>query len=162
MMDSFAATSAEKLKLSLAPGVALAYFLGVHPLLIGLAAFQLLDAFTGVLASVSTGHKLTSALASAGMRKKTMMWVYVLMAHLLETLSGSPLGFPVAAAVAALWICVEAISICENGAKMGVPPPPPIRWAIVKFKGMYDEQSGRITGTGEVVATQPPKDPLQM
>lgn len=157
-MDDLTATSAVKLKVAIAPGVALAMFLGVHPLLLGLFFFQLLDIVTGVMASLGVGHSLSSSLATTGMKKKTMMWVYVLMAHAFESLSPVPLGFQVAAAVAGLWICVEAISVCENGAKIGVPPPPPIRWAIVKFRGYYEESTGKIMGTADLVRALPPEE----
>jgi len=133
-----APTSYIKAKLAAIPGLAVGLLVGVHPLLIGLALFQLLDILTGIMASLAANHRISSALAAVGMRKKTMMWVYVAMAHLFSDLSPHPLPFELAATVAGLWIAVEAISICENGARMGVPPPPPIRWAIEKFRGFYE------------------------
>jgi toxin secretion/phage lysis holin len=145
-------TSIVKAKLALVPGAILSLLAGVHPLLIGLFIFQVIDFFTGIMASLGAGHKLSSALATAGMKKKFMMWMYVLMAHLLVTISPKPLNFEAAGAVAGLWICVEAISICENGSKMGLPPPKPIQWAIVKFQAIYEQSSGQMTGTMEIAS----------
>jgi toxin secretion/phage lysis holin len=149
-------TSIVKAKLAAAPGLLLALVAGVHPLLVGLFIFQVLDFLTGIMASLGAGHKLSSSIATAGIKKKIMMWVYVLMAHLLVSLSPKPLDIAAAGMVAGLWIGVEAISICENGAKLGLPPPKPVKWIIVKFQGIYEQSSGQMTGTAEL--TQPPVD----
>lgn len=151
-------TSFVKAKLALVPGIVLSLIAGVHPLLIGLAFFQGLDFVTGTMASMAAGHKLSSAIASAGMKKKFMMWIYVYMAHLLVTLSPKPLNFEAAGTVAGLWICVEAISICENGAKLGLPPPKPIQWAIVRFQAIYEQSSGQMTGTVEIGSKPAPPE----
>jgi len=155
MIDATAPTSLVKTKLAAAPGIALSFLAGVHPLLIGLFVFQVLDFVTGIMASLGAGHKLSSTIATGGIKRKVMMWVYVLMGHLCVTLSPQPLGFDVAAAIAGLWICVEAISICENGAKLGLPPPKPLQWAIVKFQGIYEASNGQVIGVAQMVA-QPP------
>lgn len=156
LLGAMIPTSFAKIKLAFVPGIALSLFAGVHPMLLGLAVFQFLDFLTGVMASLATGHKLSSALASAGMKKKFMMWIYVLVAHLLATLTPRPEAVDyAAAAIAGLWICVEVISICENGAKLGLPPPPPLKWAIVRFKGIVEQSNGQISGVAEI-RPQPP------
>lgn len=103
---------------------------GLNPLVWGLFALQVVDIATGLLASKGSW---SSAFANLGMRKKVMMWFYVLTGHLLKTISPTPIEVPIDAMIAGYYCIVEVISIIENGGKVGMEAPPPLAKVIKTF-----------------------------
>ena len=106
----------------------LAWVLALPHIVMILFAVQVLDVISGL--SVATQKRsLRSAIMDIGIRKKTFAWIIVLLVGLLQfelsdymptniILNYSPLE------VAALgFVMVEALSIVENGEKLGMPMP---------------------------------------
>lgn len=124
-------------------GAAAGLIAGLHPLVWGLFYFQLIDIISGLIAAKTSW---SSAFANAGMQKKAMMWLYVLTGHLLKTVSPVPIDFPVDAMIAGCYCVVECISIMENGAKLGLDAPAPLKKIVTVFT-KFTVQEGDTTTT---------------
>lgn len=133
-----------KAKLAILPGVITGLIAGLSPLVWGLFWLQLLDIASGLLASKNSW---SSAFANAGMQKKVMMWIYVLVGQLLKTSSPVPIDFPVDAMIAGYYCVVEVISIMENGAKLGIPAPGPLMKVVKIFTKLTVTEDGDQTIT---------------
>jgi toxin secretion/phage lysis holin len=134
-----------KAKLAILPGVVTGLIAGLSPLVWGLFWLQSIDIATGLLASKTSW---SSAFANIGMQKKIMMWMYVLVGHLLKSISPVPIDFPVDAMIAGYYCVVEVISIMENGAKMGIPAPAPLMKVVKVFTKLTVSDDGEsVTAT---------------
>lgn len=143
-----------KAKLAIVPGVLLGLLGSVHPLMWLLLLFQTIDWLTGVWAAARCGS-VSSDVARAGMTKKAMMWIYVGMGAAMATFSG--LDVPVGAIIAGFYCSVEAISIFENGGKLGVPPPAPLLKALAVFQQTTKTTTTETTEKTETTTTVTPK-----
>lgn len=124
------------------PGLAAGLIAGLNPLVWGLFAFQVLDIISGLMTSRTSW---SSAWANAGMQKKVMMWVYVLVGHLLKTISPMPIDFPVDAMIAGYYCVVEVISIMENGARVGLEAPSALKKVLDIFTRLTTEPAAKGT-----------------
>lgn len=98
-----------------------------------LAASNLLDYATGLMASPNRGEKIKSYKSIKGIFKKVGMWLLIVAGALVDTLIkysteviglNFPFTFMIACVVAVWLICNEIISILENIADIGTPLPP--------------------------------------
>lgn len=84
------------------------------------------DFMTGVMVGVRT-KSLSSEVCFGGLLKKLMILVYVILGHHLDVLLHVDY---VRIGVCYMYATSEVISIFENGVKLGVPIPEPIRKAL--------------------------------
>lgn len=84
-----------------------------------LAAAMLVDIISGLAAAIGT-KTLNSTVSWRGMCKKVGIWCFVALAALLQLLVPS---IPVLAGTVIGFIVSEAISILENGGRLGILPP---------------------------------------
>jgi toxin secretion/phage lysis holin len=124
------------------PGFAAGLIAGLSPLVWGLFYFQLIDIISGLIAAKTSW---SSAFANAGMQKKVMMWLYVLTGHLLKTVSPIPIDFPVDAMIAGYYCVVEVISIMENGARLGLDAPGPLKKIVTIFSKVTIQEGDTVT-----------------
>lgn len=82
-----------------------------------------LDIITGMLAAV-VEKNVSSKASWAGMARKAIQFLVVLMAKALESVAG---GMEISVAVATFFCATEGISILENAGRAGVPWPPFLR-----------------------------------
>ena len=103
-------------------GGACAYFWGgMDNLLITLIIFASVDYLTGVLAAIFK-RKLNSTVGWKGILKKTIMFIVVGVANIIDVrLIGTGSGFRTATIL--FYIANEGISILENSARCGLPVP---------------------------------------
>ncbi|MEI6282633.1 MAG: phage holin family protein [Alphaproteobacteria bacterium] len=141
-----------KAYVAILPGVVAGLIAGISPLVWGLFYFQLIDIVSGLIAAKTSW---SSAFANAGMQKKTMMWLYVLTGHLLKTISPIPIDFPVDAMIAGYYCVVEVISIMENGAKLGLDAPGPLKKIVTIFTRATIQE-------GDVSVTLETKEKIEM
>lgn len=147
-----------KAKVAILPGVLIGLIAGLHPLVWGLFALQVLDILSGVVARKAS---ISSALANSGMNKKVFMWLYVLTGHLLKTISPVPIDFPVDAMIAGYYCVVEVISIMENGGRIGMDAPAPLARIVKILTKFTVETEGAIetsTKTTTVVIEKPAEE----
>ena len=85
-----------------------------------------MDFATGMLSGAMEGH-LSSKICTKGLCKKLIILLYVVLAHHLDVLLNVDY---IRMAVCYLYICGEVLSIIENGTKLGVPIPEPIKKAL--------------------------------
>lgn len=123
-------------------GAAAGLIAGLNPLVWGLFYFQLIDIISGLIAAKTSW---SSAFANVGMQKKVMMWLYVLTGHLLKTVSPVPIEFPVDAMIAGYYCVVEVISIMENGAKLGLDAPGPLKKIVTIFTKVTIQEGETVT-----------------
>ena len=131
-------------------GTAAGLIAGLNPMVWGLFALQVLDIISGLMAA----HSWSSGFANAGMRKKVMMWLYVLTGHLLRTVSPIPIDFPVDAAIAGYYCVVEVISIMENGARLGLEAPGPLRKIVTIFTKITVQEGDNTTTATKIETTE--------
>lgn len=84
------------------------------------------DFATGLLCGANE-HSISSRIAINGLFRKLMILIYVMLAHHLDVLLDVNY---IRTAVCYMYIVSEIISIIENGAKLGVPIPEPIKKAL--------------------------------
>ena len=118
----------------------LAWLLGLPHVVQILFVVQVLDIVSGMMIALGD-RSLSSALANIGIRKKLFAWIIVMLVAVLQfelsdivpmrvVLDYSPVE------VAALgFIIVEALSIIENGEKLGVPLPGWLKRGLASAQG---------------------------
>lgn len=92
---------------------------------------MVLDFLTGMMAG-AIEHKLSSEICTQGLFKKLMVFVYLIVAHHLDVLLGVNY---IRVAVCYLYATGEVLSIIENGTRIGVPVPDPIKKALEILNG---------------------------
>jgi toxin secretion/phage lysis holin len=109
-------------------GAAASYFFGGWSALLGVLLFVVVaDYITGIGASAFEG-KLSSKVGMKGIAKKVFIFVIVAMSHLVDTVLGD--GHLFRDATIFFYLANEALSIIENGGRMGAPIPPGIKKAV--------------------------------
>lgn len=138
---------------------AITSFLGVLaiPIYLLLVA-NVLDYFTGILASDKRKQEINSSVGINGIKKKISMWVLVIIGAMLDVLlmyATSLISFDMPfkfyiASVTALWLlCNELISILENLKDMGTKIPPFLQPLIDKIKSQAESTMSEETGNTE-------------
>lgn len=94
--------------------------------LIVLLIVMFLDLLTGILSGASKGM-LSSNKCFDGLKRKLFILIYVLIANQLDILLNVEY---IRMSVCFMYIINETISIIENGTKLGVPIPEPIKKAL--------------------------------
>lgn len=100
-------------------------------LLIAIAA----DVITGMYASVKEGSGLSSAVGAAGLAKKGLMLLVIILAHRIDILL--ELDNITMTAAVYFYIANELVSIVENYGRVGLPLPDKVKdiIAVLKNKG---------------------------
>ena len=130
--------------LAAAGGAIASFFCGLPPIIWILLAVMSLDYITGIICGImgkspktETGH-LSSSAAFAGLMKKALILLVVLLAALIDraVALSADIEFAAVAGATCLWfIASEGMSILENAAEMGVPIPKIMTQALELFKG---------------------------
>ena len=110
---------------------------------------NVLDYFTGLLASPYRKEDINSYKSMKGIIKKVMMWILVIVGALVDQLLiytsdmfGITLPFTfMVACIVALWIiCNELISILENITDMGVSTPKFLKPIVEHIRSQVEEK----------------------
>lgn len=91
------------------------------------------DIITGMYASVKEGSGLSSAVGAAGLAKKGMMLLVIILAHRVDILL--ELDNITMMAAVYFYIANELVSITENYGRVGLPLPDKLRDIIAVLKG---------------------------
>ena len=110
------------------------FFGGVDGLLQVLIAFSIIDYITGIIAA-GLNHELSSRVGFRGIVKKVILFMFVGMAHLLDSYLPGDSG-SIRAVVCLFYVVNEGISIIENAEKIGVPIPKPLHNMLAKLHDM--------------------------
>jgi toxin secretion/phage lysis holin len=103
-------------------GIAGFMFGSIDGLFIALVAFAVLDYLTGVISAILKKN-LSSRVGFDGIFKKTMMFVLVALANIIDVqVLGGDYSI-LRTAVITFLLANEGLSILENAARMGVPIP---------------------------------------
>ena len=119
-----------KLYIAIIGGVIAGLFGGCDMILKALICFVCVDYLTGTVRAVKE-RKLNSRTGFIGLLKKAMIFTVVLLAHVLDEVTG--VGALRSMAVM-FYISNEGISIIENLSKIGVPFPPKIKEVLEQIK----------------------------
>ena len=110
------------------------FFGGIDGLLQVLIAFSVIDYITGIIAAV-LNHELSSRVGFRGIVKKVILFMFVGMAHLLDSYLPGDSG-SIRAVVCLFYVVNEGISIIENADRIGVPIPKPLHNMLAKLHEM--------------------------
>ena len=110
------------------------FFGGIDGLLQVLIAFSVIDYLTGIIAA-ALNHELSSRTGFRGIVKKVILFMFVGMAHLLDSYLPGDSG-SIRAVVCLFYVVNEGISIIENAEKIGVPIPKPLHNMLAKIHDM--------------------------
>ena len=129
--------------LAAAGGAIASFFTGLPPIIWVLLAVMTVDFATGIICGLmgksdKTEHGgLSSRTAFAGLLKKVLILMVVLLAALLDraVAIGAGIEFEAVAGATCLWfIASEGMSIIENAATMSVPIPKAMISALELFR----------------------------
>lgn len=120
-----------------------------------LILFMALDFATGLICA-SIAKKLDSGESYKGLKRKTLVLLLVLSAHLATKAAG--IGYDLGSVVAIAYIVNELISITENCARAGVPVPKVLVDALLKAKGIAWNGTERRNGTAAAYVGQERRD----
>lgn len=126
-----------KLIISVIGGAIMAALGGCDKLLLILACFVLVDYISGVVLAFKQG-KLNSMKGFIGLLKKAMIFLVIIIAHLLDELTG--IGAIRSMAVF-FYISNEGISILENLGKLEVKIPQKIKDVLEQLEDKHDEDT---------------------
>ena len=115
------------------------FFGGIDGLLQVLIAFSIIDYLTGIIAA-ALNHELSSRVGFRGIVKKVILFMFVGMAHLLDSYLPGDSG-SIRAVVCLFYVVNEGISIIENAEKIGVPIPKPLHNMLAKLHDMTSNES---------------------
>lgn len=98
-----------------------------------------IDIISGITASLKEGRGLSSAIGSAGLAKKGLMLLVIILAHRIDVLMD--LEAVVMTGAVYFYIANELVSITENIGRSGVPLPGAVKKmiAVLKDKGGVSE-----------------------
>lgn len=114
-----------------------------------LVACNIIDYFTGIVASKFRNQEISSYVGIRGIVKKVSMWLLIavgaivdqLVLYAAETIGiVMPFTFAIACVVAIWLICNEAISILENVNDIGVKLPPFLTPIVSQLKSQIEEK----------------------
>ncbi|WP_238162713.1 holin family protein [Cohnella sp. AR92] len=93
-----------------------------------------IDIISGGYASVHEGRGLNSAVGAAGLAKKGLMLLVIILSYRVDVLLGSEV---VMGAAIYFYIANELVSVTENYGRIGLPMPDKLRQiiAVLKQKG---------------------------
>lgn len=144
--------------LAVALGAAVSACLGAIALPAALlAAANVMDYITGLLAAPQRGQRRSSQRGLQGIAKKVGMWLLVAVGILLDILLeytlqtagfALPVGFALASLVCVWLVANECLSILENLADAGVALPPFLR-PVLEWLKAKTEEKGHGPGKGE-------------
>ncbi len=117
----------------------LGYFLGgCDGLMVALIAFVVADYATGVMCAI-VDKKLSSEVGSRGIFKKVMIFIFVGIAHLLDTnVIGN--GSVMRTAVIFFYLSNEGVSLLENAAHLGLPIPKKLKEVLEQLHEREDKE----------------------
>lgn len=95
------------------------------------------DIISGVSASIKEGRGLSSSVGAAGLAKKGLMLLVIVLAHRMDILIGAESA--VMAAAIYFYIANELVSVTENYGRHGLPMPDAIKRAIAVLKNKGDD-----------------------
>lgn len=90
-----------------------------------------LDFITGVLCGFSE-HTLSSDVCTKGLFKKLFVFVYVIIGNHMDIMLNTDY---IRAGICYMYATGEVLSIIENGVRLGVPIPTPIKKALEIING---------------------------
>ena len=123
--------------MSVTGGVIASALGGCDMLLTVLATCVAFDYISGVVLAVKQG-KLNSRVGFFGIVKKALIFVVVIIAHLLDQLTGLD---AIRSITVLFYISNEGISILENLGKLGVEIPKKIRDVLEQLEDKDDDNS---------------------
>ena len=126
-----------KVVLSVLGGVIASALGGCDMLLIVLSAFVAFDYISGVVLAVKLG-KLNSRVGFMGIMKKAMIFFVVIIAHLLDQLTGLN---AIRSITVLFYISNEGISILENLGKLDVKIPKKIKDVLEQLEDKDDDNT---------------------
>ena len=103
---------------------------GWDVILKALVALVILDYVTGVLKALST-KTLSSAVGFKGLIKKTVIFIVVATAVIIQTVIGE--AVPLREITIIFFLCNEGISLLENAAEF-VPIPEKLKEALIQLR----------------------------
>ena len=112
------------------------YLFGVQDTLLNALFFALALDFLSGLAAAKVNKELSSKVGFKGVTKKFFILCIAAMANILDDATGA--GGMLRAMVLGFYIANEALSLIENGARLGVPMPPKLKEALAQLKGEKD------------------------
>lgn len=131
-------------------GAIISFFTGIPVIMWVLIGMMTLDYVTGIITGAmgvsnkTEGGKLSSKAAFAGLIKKGVILLVVLLAVLIDLAVANSAGvtFNAVTGATCLWfIASEGVSVLENAAELGVPIPGILRKALEILKtGSEDDQ----------------------
>ena len=96
-----------------------------------LLLMMMLDFITGIMCGAKE-HKLSSEICVNGLFKKLFVLVYVIIGHHLDVLLGVTY---IRTAICYMYATSEIISMIENGTRLGLSVPEPIKKALDILNG---------------------------
>lgn len=112
-------------------------FGAVDKSLLFLCLVMCLDFITGLMNGFNS-KSLSSAVCTKGLFKKLFIFVYVIIGHHLDVQLDVNYIRP---AICYMYATGEVLSIIENGVKLGVPVPTPIKKALEQLNGGGKDES---------------------
>ncbi|MGM0846880.1 MAG: phage holin family protein [Bacillota bacterium] len=106
---------------------------GVDKLVTALLVFMVCDYVTGISASFMEGT-LSSRKGFWGLARKLLIFVFIIVGHWIDVVTGNTDGF-IRNAVLLILIANEGISILENMGRLGFKIPKPLKDALMKLNG---------------------------
>ncbi len=108
---------------------ALAFLVGLHPVVQVLLALMGLDVLTGLIVGF-VEKKLSTKVSFRGLAKKAVILILVGAGEIVS----HPLGIPeLGALIAGFYAASEGLSIVENAVVLGLPVPKVLRDALAKL-----------------------------
>ena len=115
----------------------LAWLAGLPDAVWLLAAVQLVDIVTGVLAAQQR-RELCSQRGISGICRKTVMWLLVGMAYLVQ--HRAHLDAPIGDLSALYYASFEGMSVLENAGRLGCPIPGVLRRSLLALRRAADDR----------------------
>ena len=115
------------------PAGLITYLFGVQDALLNALFFALAVDFVSGLAAARVNNELSSKVCFKGVTKKFFILCIAAMANILDDATGA--GGMLRSVVLGFYIANEALSLIENGARLGVPMPPKFKEALIQLKG---------------------------
>lgn len=106
-------------------------FGGWDKVLLVLIVFMALDYLTGVICAIAT-KSLSSEVGARGIAKKSMIFIVLIVAVLLDRLINDDWIFRTL--VCYFYIANEGLSLIENAVKLGVPVPEKLRDVLCQVR----------------------------
>lgn len=124
-----------KIYLAVIGGLIMAALGGCDKLLLILACFVVVDYISGVVLAIKQG-KLNSRTGFIGLLKKAMIFLVVIIAHLLDELTGID---AIRSMTVFFYISNEGISIVENLGKLDVKIPQKLKDVLEQLEDKQDD-----------------------